>query len=247
MGITDIHTHILPGIDDGAQDLPLACRMLELEKSSGVDRVIMTPHYYPQEEDTSAFLRRREEAIRQLQEAYLPEKMPEIRWGAEVRYCEFLGEMDIEQLTLAGSRYLLLELPGGNQPRRLTQTVDHLLSQDITPVFAHVERCIYFRNTPRLLAELVQMGALAQVSAHAISEKWDKRFAMACIENGLAQIIASDAHNLDSRQPDLAQAVENLPKEKAEAAERFARCLWDNETPPPFSIHSIAKGLLGYR
>ncbi len=225
----------------------MACQMLTAEKTSGVDRVILTPHFYPQEEEISVFLQRREEALAKVQAAYLPEKMPEIRWGAEVRYCEFLGEMDVKPLTLAEGRYLLLELPGGNQPRRLTQTVDQLLSQDITPVFAHIERCIYFRDTPKLLADLVHMGALAQISAHAVFDKRDKRFAMACLENGLAHIVASDTHDMDARLPNLAQTVEKLPKVQAKAAESFARCLWDNEPAPPFSIQSTEKGILGYR
>ena len=247
MGITDVHTHILPAVDDGAMDLQMTCRMLTAEKSSGVDRVILTPHYYPQEEEISVFLQRREAAWSQLQAAYLPGKMPEIRMGAEVRYCEFLGEMNVNSLTLAGGRYLLLELPGGNQPRRLTQTVDALLSQDITPVFAHIERCIYFRDTPKLLADLIHMGALAQVSAHAVFDKRDKRFAMACLENGLAHIIASDTHDMDARLPNLAQTVEKLMKPQADAAEQFARCLWDDAPAPPFSIQSTEKGILGYR
>ncbi len=247
MGITDVHTHILPAVDDGARDLQMACQMLTAEKCNGVDRVILTPHFYPQEEEASVFLQRRDEALTQLRAANLPEKMPEIRWGAEVRYCEFLGEMDVKPLTMAEGRYLLLELPGGNQPRRLTQTVDQLLSQDIIPVLAHIERCIYFRDTPKLLTDLIHMGALAQVSAHAVFDKRDKRFAMACLENGLAHIVASDAHNMDSRLPNLAQTMEKLPKDQVEAAEYFARCLWDNEPAPPFSVQTTEKGILGYR
>ena len=247
MGITDIHTHILPGVDDGARNLETACQMLTVEKDGGVDRVLLTPHFYPQEEEIDAFLMRRENAQIQLQAAYVSEKMPEIRYGAEVRYCEFLGEMDIKPLTLAGGKYLLLELPSGTQPRRLTQTVDQLLSQDIIPVFAHIERCVYFRNTPRLLAELVRMGALAQVSAHAVFDKWDKRFAAACLENGLAQIIASDAHNMDSRLPNLAQTMEKLPLERVKIAESFAQCLWENEPAPAFAVLGVEKGILGYR
>ena len=98
--LTDIHTHILPFIDDGAENLEQSVAMLQQEKSTGVDRVILTPHYYCQRQTLEDFLSKREKYFRELETACRGISVPQMRLGAEVRYSVDLMELDINKIAL---------------------------------------------------------------------------------------------------------------------------------------------------
>lgn len=243
--LTDLHTHILPSMDDGAEDLEMALAMLRLQKERGVERVALTSHFNPYQEALDAFLQRRQQAFSELLAGWDGKTMPSLRLGAEVRYTPELAQMELRQLTIGQSDYLLLELSDTNVPAHVEQVTETMLLRGVTPIFAHVERCAYFRAEPGRLERLVQMGALAQVSAAALRGKWDLRFSQLCLENGLAHVIASDAHNLGRKGPVLGSGT--IKEELIYRAEEFARAVWDNDRLPAFTIHSVKKGLLGYR
>ena len=245
--LTDLHTHILPSFDDGAKNLKQSLHMLCVQKESGVDRVVLTPHYYPLWEDVTSFVDRRQCAYSALLSQWDAETMPQLRLGAEVCYTPQLVQMDLTALTMGESRYLLLELPDTGIPVCVEQVVYSLLLQGIVPILAHVERCAYFRAEPAELERLVRMGALAQVDARAVLKKSGDSFAKTCFKKELAQILASDAHNLVDRRPCLTDAFVEQNAERMEKAEKFAYAVWENTTPPAFEIQSIRKGIFGYR
>ena len=244
--LTDLHTHILPAMDDGAENLESAIQMLRREKAGGVERVALTPHFYPQRESLEEFLNRRDSVFSALQKAWREEEMPCLRLGAEVRYTPALLDMDLHRLTIGQSNYLLLELSDTEVPAYIERVLDGIFLQGITPILAHVERCVYFRREPDNLRKLIQMGALAQISGKALKNREDRNFSRLCLEKGLAHIIASDAHHPD-KDGGLGDIAKILNEELMERAEEFAKAVWDNECPPAFSIDSVKKGLLGYR
>lgn len=244
--LTDLHTHILPAMDDGAENLESAIQMLRMEKAGGVERVAMTPHFYPQRESLEEFLNRRDSAFSDLQTVWDEETMPGLRLGAEVRYSPALLDMDLHRLTIGQSNYLLLELSNTEVPAYIERVLDGIQKQGIMPILAHVERCIYFRREPNDLQRLIQMGALAQISGKALKYRGDRNFSKMCLEKGLAHIIASDAHH-PNKEGGLGEIAKTLNGELMERAEEFAKAVWDNECPPAFSINSVQKGLLGYR
>lgn len=244
--LTDLHTHILPAMDDGAENLESATQMLRREKAGGVERVALTPHFYPQQESLEEFLKRRDSAFSALQTAWREDEMPSLRLGAEVRYTPALLDMDLHRLTIDRSNYLLLELSNTEVPAYIERVLDGIFLQGITPILAHVERCVYFRREPDDLRKLIQMGALAQISSKALKNRADRNFSKLCLEKGLAHIIASDAHHPD-KDGGLGDIAKTLNGELVERAEEFAKAVWDNECPPAFSIGSVKKGLLGYR
>lgn len=239
--LTDLHTHILPHMDDGAKDLEMAQKMLWRQKEIGVERVMLTPHFYVSQEEPASFLQRRQRSFESLMSIWDKDSMPEVKLGAEVRYFPEVGELDLEKFTLGGGRYLLLELSYTSAPVRLLQAVDRLINQGVTPIIAHVERHSYFRNAPQRLLELAERGALAQVSVQAV-EKEKQKFAKLCLKYSLAQTVASDAHNLEDRAPCLGTGLQK----QAEQTERFARRIWDNREVPPFTVREMKKGLFGY-
>lgn len=244
--LTDLHTHILPGVDDGADSLESALQMLRAEKMSGVERVALTPHFNPLRQDLESFLKIRQQSYEALLTAIESHKMPKLLLGAEVRYSPALLELDLHCLSIGESNYLLLELPDRGIPTHVEQVLDMMLMQGIIPILAHVERCEYFRRDPEQLRKFVYMGALAQLSAKALIDGHDSNFAKACLKNGIAQIIASDAHDMKRHKPCLSDVTAKMNSERIAWSEKFARAVWNNESPPDFMMTPIRKGLLGY-
>ncbi len=246
-GFTDLHTHILPSVDDGAQNVEAALELLRLEKQSGVERVVLTPHFYPQTEDLGDFLARREQSYDALMSQWEESTMPQLQLGAEVHYSPALVDMELERLTLGIGNYLLLELPGNKIPAYTEQVVTQIRRKGITPILAHVERCAYFRSQPELLLRFIQTGALGQISAKALQDKKDRGFGESCIQNGLAHIVASDLHNKTRKDICLGEPAEGKFGELIAWTERFAKAVWNNAPLPPFAVRPVKQSIFGYR
>lgn len=244
--LTDLHTHNLPQFDDGAQTMEIALQMLRMQKQSGVDRVALTPHYYPLREELGSFLERRQRAYDMLLSRWDRETMPDLRLGAEVRYSPLLAEMNLRALTIGESDYLLLELSNTAVPTHIEEILKHILQQEITPILAHVERCDYFRQMPDQLSHLIAMGALAQVTARALVDRKDQKFAEACLKNGNAQIIASDIHDSAEDKACLGNILGKLNEDWILRGEEVSKAVWENSLPPAFTINPIRKTLFGY-
>lgn len=244
--LTDLHTHILPSVDDGAEDLDKAIRMLQAQKASGVERVALTPHFYPLEEELPVFLERRQQAYEQLLSNWDAFTMPQLRLGAEVHYSPCLTDMDLRSLTLEQTDYLLLELSDTVRPALIEPVLQRILDQGVAPILAHVERCVYFAEQPARLLRLIEMGALAQISLRVLPTKRMRKFAEICLRNNVAQIIASDIHTLGEEKSVLGELVECFSEETVIQAENFARAVWDNTQLPAFEPMPVYKKLFGY-
>lgn len=242
--LTDLHTHILPGVDDGAGDLDTALQMLCAQKLSGVERVALTPHFYPLREDPAEFLQRRQQAYALLLSGWDDKTMPQLRLGAEVHYSPALTDMDLKQLTLEKTDYLLLELSDTVQPALIEPVLQHMIDLGITPILAHIERCVYFAEKPARLLGLIEMGVLAQISLRRLSDKRMRKFADICLQKNVAQIIASDMHGVEN--PALGILTESLDQETVIRAEAFARAVWENSQLPAFAPVPIQRKLFGY-
>lgn len=244
--LTDLHTHILPGIDDGAKDLEASLELLRRQKRNGVDRVALTPHFYPMCQDLDVFLDRRQNAYEALMSAWDPETMPQLRLGAEVHYSASIADMDLRSISLAQSDYLLLELSNSKVPAHIEQVIKIMQSQGITPILAHVERCAYFAEDPAKLVRLIELGALAQISARALHSKNRQKFAGICLRKSVAQIVASDVHSAGEVENGLGALRKEMDETEIVRAESFARAVWDNTPIPVFHPEPIKRKLFGY-
>lgn len=244
--LTDLHTHILPGIDDGAKNLEVSLEMLRRQKVSGVERVALTPHFYPLREDLQTFLDKRQRAYEELLAAWNAETMPQLRLGAEVHYSPCIADMDMRSIALAQSDYMLLELSDTMVPAHIEQVIKIMLDQGIKPILAHVERCVYFNDEPARLLRLIELGALAQISARALSNKKRQKFSKICLQKNAAQIIASDIHGIGEGRTALGKLKENANEELLMRTEAFARAIWDNTALPEFAPIPFRKRLFGY-
>jgi len=241
-----LHTHILPGVDDGAADLDEALELLRLQKSKGVARVALTPHFYPLREDLAHFLERRQRAYDLLQGSWDGDTMPQLQLGAEVHYSAQLAEMDLGSLTIGQGKYLLLELSETSFPTHIERISDIMQVQGIVPILAHVERCVYFRQEPERLVGLIEAGALAQLSVGAFAGKHRKKFAKICLERDVAHILASDIHMASEHRAWLCNAPAYLSENTVARAELFARAVWDNSKLPEYKASPVKKKLFGY-
>lgn len=210
--MTDLHTHILPGMDDGAQSVDEAIKMLHLEAEQGIDTVALTPHFYRQNESVSEFLVRRDAAWRELSQAVQGEKVPSMILGAEVAWMPGMSQWpDLEQLCYQNTKLLLVELPttpwSGNV---FTQLYGIENRRGIMPVIAHVDRHFHTQSR-RNLYKLFAMGYPLQVSAEALLKFSTRRKALELLKYSDGLLI-SDCHNLGARTPKLGAAMAVVEK-----------------------------------
>ena len=238
--MTDLHTHILPGMDDGPRDLETARHLLQLQLRQGVRRIALTSRYHPEMEPLDAFLHRREVAFEALQNICPPELT--LKKGCEVYFTPALLNMDAGQLCLEGTNVLLLELPVLQKPAFLTEVLTTLARQGITVLIAHAERYQYVRRDPGILARWKELGAVIQLSSGAMT---DDPLARKMVKWGLADVLASDAHSPRHRPPDLKKGLSVLDGETAGALERNADLLFSGREIPKRPVH-VPKKVLGF-
>ena len=242
--MTDLHTHILPGMDDGPKTLPDAMALLERAAIQGVDCIALTSHFSCENESVEAFLARREMAFSALREA-CPAELT-LKRGCEVYFSPRLLTENTEELCLEGTRVLLLELPVLQKPAFLREVLTALVQKGITPLIAHVERYQYVAHDPGILADWVELGALIQVNAQSVL---DGGLARKLIKWGLCHIVASDAHSIRHRPVNLRAALDTVSKalgvEKAGELERNAADLFSGRTVVP-GPYRMPKKILGF-
>ena len=228
-GITDIHCHILPGVDDGASDMESALQMLRMEYQQGVRRLVLTPHFRREYFETS-----REVVKERFQELCALVKAQKIDLELYLG-CEFHRRSDMFKLIqderayrMAESDYILMEFSPADTPEVMKRYVTEALIRGLRPVIAHVERYPALRDI-RLVRFLADSGAYMQVNAGAIlgKEGWSSsRFCKKLLKAELVHLIGSDAHDVRWRKPCMAQCASYL--ERKYGADRAKQLLVDN-------------------
>lgn len=209
----DIHTHILPGMDDGAKDTETAVAMLDMEAAQGVEAVAFTPHYYRDREKPARFFARRHEAESRLSEALLAmpaerrQMLPRAALGAEVAWMPNLSHWDeLEQFCIGNTEYFLLELPFRPWGSLLIDQLYELLAcTRFIPVIAHLER--YFAGQKRAhIQELYAMGLPIQFGTSSLLSLTGRGSVLRAMRGAATYLLASDCHDLDKRRPNLEEA-----------------------------------------
>ncbi|MBQ3150423.1 MAG: histidinol-phosphatase [Clostridia bacterium] len=204
--ISDVHTHILPGIDDGSKDTEESVRLLTALSEQGIDTVVATPHYYPTEKSPDSFLTLRDNAWELLSEK-LTESLPRVKLGAEVLYFRGISRMEsLERLCVQGTKTLLLEMPSDLWSEYILREIfDIQRSRGIDVVMAHIER--YMQKQPSsLFNQLLTGGVKMQINASSLTGKQGKKLAK-MLSDGMIHFIGSDCHNMTTRAPDMASAA----------------------------------------
>lgn len=210
--LTDFHTHILPGIDDGAQTPEDSLALLRQEKAQGIERVVLTPHFYPRYENPEQFLRKREQALAALRGAAGEEELPTLVPGAEVYFFRGMSESEsLNALTIGAGNCILIEMPPAPWPEEVLRELERIyFRRGITPVVAHIDRYIGPWRTYGLPRRLAQMPVLVQANGDFFLEKSTAGLALRMLRADQIQLLGSDCHNLTDRKPNLAAAAEKI-------------------------------------
>ena len=214
----DCHCHILPGIDDGSKNVEMSLAMLDLEVRQGVEGIIFTPHFYADMNSPLTFLRRRENAVRELEAnlSRLPQ-VPDYRLGAEVHFFRGMSRSDgIESLCIGNSNYILIEMPFRNwQPQFIDEIEEISDVLGLRVIIAHIER--YLDQDRRLVNRLLENpDFLIQCNAEFFIER--TKPALNLMKTGRIDLLGSDSHNLEHRRPNLADAVQIMQKKDKKGA-----------------------------
>ncbi|HCM85206.1 MULTISPECIES: tyrosine-protein phosphatase [Enterococcus] len=213
----DLHSHILPGVDDGAQTLEDSLEMARKAISQGITHLMCTPHHNNGKYNNPADKIIRDVAAlqKELDQRGLDLTLLE---GQEVRLTEYLlTAIKREEIlfTDLDNTYLLIEFPTNEIPIYAEQVFYHLLSQGHVPVIVHPERNAVFREEPNRLVSFLEMGTLTQLTAPSIVGIFGseiQKTARLMLEHQMLYMVASDAHNLRHRTFLMKEAYEEIQK-----------------------------------
>jgi protein-tyrosine phosphatase len=231
--VIDLHTHLLPGIDDGPSSIPESVEMARVAVEAGIRTVVCTPHMHRAYPDTSPEVIHR--GVARLREELAREEVPlEILPGAEISLERLasLSEADLGALTLGNGSWLLLELPFHGWPLSLPQILYDLELRGFGAVLAHPERAESVQRSPDRLRDAVGRGALVQVTASSFSGEHGsaaRRAAVGLLQQGLITFLASDAHGVNWRPPDMREGLAAAAAELDVEEEQLA---WAVEAGP---------------
>lgn len=212
----DWHSHVLPNMDDGSQSVEQSLEMLESFRSQGVRHVVATPHFYADENSIESFIERRNSSYGLLA-PQLRDGMPQLHFGAEVKYYAGISRLEgIERLAIDNTKLILVEMP---MTKWTSSTVNELFelsaTRRLTVIIAHVERYIGFQDKS-MLDSLCENGVLIQVNASYFEGLFDRRKAIKQLASGEIHFIGSDCHNMTSRPPKISEAYDIIEKKLGE-------------------------------
>lgn len=213
-GYFDIHSHILPGVDDGSKNMEMTLQMADAAYEQGVRNMIATPHYYPghKNESKKEIEKVYKETVSAISRKYKDFTLllgNEIYYKAEI--IELLKKKEI--FTLADTRYILIEFSTTADYRYLYNAVQQCVNNGYYPVLAHIERyqCLY--KNEKKVAELINAGAYIQTNAENYRKGLflpGRNYCMKLVQSGMVHFLGSDCHNMTERKPDFGKAVDYL-------------------------------------
>lgn len=212
----DLHSHILPCIDDGSRSVEESLLLLDMLKRQGISTVAATPHFYANAASVQSFIENRDKAFNSL--GFLAEeKYPKVLLGAEVLFYSGISRLEgIERLCIEGTKLLLLEMPFA---RWTDSVVEELLqmsrSASYTVVLAHIER-YYAMQSSALWQRLKENDVLFQTNASFYLSFSTRRKALRLLKNGFVHFVGSDCHNTINRPPKIGDAYSFLAKKLGE-------------------------------
>ncbi len=229
--MVDLHTHILPGVDDGAETLGVSLEMLNLAYESGTTDVVLTPHYLTRDVRSTGASKQQLIATFDSLKKAVADKLPNLNLylGAETFAAANISDYIQEDLMLplGDSKYVLLEFGFDDSSKRALDITKLIISSGYSVIIAHPERYPFFLYNPAGLLPFLDEGALLQLNASSImgqNGNYSREMALSLIDSGLATMVASDSHSISYRTPDLAETFSFVSSEfSPECAEALFR------------------------
>lgn len=215
----DIHSHILPGLDDGAKDMQETEEMLRIAIEEGITHMIATSHGEAGYGD--AYAKKYLESYAKVKEYIEEHQLPiQIYYGNEIYYGDGILQAlrKGEVLTLNGTHYVLVEFPVYESYAYIERGLRELQNLGCWPILAHTERYESLQDIKRI-RELTEQGILIQVNAGTILGKSGagaKRFCKKLMREDLIHIVATDAHGSRSRRPKIKECLSYIERKRGE-------------------------------
>lgn len=222
--VIDIHSHILPGIDDGSKNMEETEKMLSIAVKEGIHGIVATPHYEAglNKAWREKFMKAYSNVISYINENDIP---LQLYAGNEIYYSESI----IEELqkgnihTINGTRYILVEFPMYADYMYIERALRNLQNAGFWPIIAHVERYESLRSVKRVksLADMnvcIQVNASSITSKNKLSTRW---FCLGLMRKKLVHLLATDAHSSRHRKPEIQQCFEHLDKKLGKSYRRL--------------------------
>jgi protein-tyrosine phosphatase len=213
----DIHSHPLPGVDDGARTLEVAVEMCKMSAEDGVTHLVATPH----NNYTFTF----DPGLNRQLLAELQEKVgdkPKLLLGCDfhLSYDNIQGcAENSKDFTINQTSYMLVELPDQFIPDHISRVYYDIQVAGLKPIVTHPERNALIQRKPELVEQWVSLGCLIQVTAQSYTGAFGskaRKFSEKLLNEGLVHFFASDAHDTQRRPPILSECYKKLAKEKGE-------------------------------
>lgn len=200
----DMHNHILPGIDDGAEDIDDSIALLKGFREFGINRFVATPHImnnlYPNDAGTI------NAALKSLEDALIQNDLKEVNISAAAEHMiddTFIGNVSEEKVLPIRGAYLLVEMSYLQRPLNFKEAIIKVASSGLFPILAHPERYIFLHRRTNSYKRYRDRGILMQLNLLSLGEFYGKevqKIAHKLLEEGLIDIVASDIHNLRQLQ-----------------------------------------------
>lgn len=205
-GVIDLHTHVLPGLDDGPDTLEGSLELARAAFAAGTRTLVATPHINRAYDVDPQRVREASERLRDGLEREGIEL--ELLTGGEISTGRLprLSAEELDALRLGDGPYLLIEAPLTSGAWQLREILERLQADGYRVLLAHPERCAGLQRDPALLRDLVAGGALCSITAGALAGQFGRtvtRFALELLREGLVHDVASDTHDTHRRPPDL--------------------------------------------
>lgn len=233
----DLHTHLLPGIDDGPRTLQESLDLLNMAKNDGIKHIVLTPHRFKTKElnaNPGDIINAYNQLIKKF-------KGINLYIGSDIALTSNLDEeLNPEDATLFlnSSSYFLLELPEDILPPNILDLLYKIQLKGFIPIITHPERCYYFEEHPEILVPFIDKGILIQLTADALFNPKTKEFADKILKHNMVHFISSDAHSRQ-RPPILSKAYEYIARSYSEDMAKALfinnpQAVLDNEPIPAF-------------
>ncbi len=215
MNFVDVHSHVLPHIDDGSPDVETSVEMLRMWKKQGVDKIIATPHFDFRDISVEKFLEKRKRSFEELSDAIEKsgENLCDIELGAEIMYSSnMFGFVDISNLSLGETPYVLVEMADSLNFERMTDIINSRSRSDVTLILAHTERYKSFCFFPKL-KKMRDADIRFQVNFSSFSENSPFcKVADAMMKADMIDLFGTDSHGIKNRTPDFSTELIKMRK-----------------------------------
>ena len=203
----DIHSHILPEVDDGARTWEMAVHMCHMAAKDGIEHMVATPHANANFAYDRTWLRG---VLNELGRRTAGK--PKLSLGCDFHFSyENLESLAAEphRFTIEDTPYLLVEFSDYSVPPSVTDQLYELVNRGLRPIITHPERNLLLQRKPERVVEWIRLGCAVQVTASAFSGRWGdkpKKVAQWLMQRQAVHILATDSHSVEGRPPILSEA-----------------------------------------